>query len=209
VVGDAIPFELQMEAGAPYVVVRMEMNSEFVRLLLDTGSDGITLFAARMQERMPFFEKTVAGKDINAGGEYAVDRIRISDARLGGIARSKLKAAMISSTASALRDFDGLLGPASLGITRIALDFFHRTCTSKGTESCLPLRKNSRQNLSRGAYTCGAIFRIGAWLIQPQLHTIARDAQVTHVEPKAMQVLVYLAEHADQVVPKERLGDNE
>jgi DNA-binding winged helix-turn-helix (wHTH) protein len=48
-------------------------------------------------------------------------------------------------------------------------------------------------------------FRIGAWLIQPQLHTIARDAQVTHVEPKAMQVLVYLAEHADQVVPKERL----
>jgi hypothetical protein len=93
-------------------------------------------------------------------------RIRISDARLGGIARGKLKAAMISSTASALRDFDGLLGPASLGITRIALDFF-------------------------------------------QLHTMARDAQVTHVERKAMQVLVYLAEHADQVVPKERLGDNE
>jgi hypothetical protein len=89
VVGEAIPFELQMEAGAPYVVVRMEMNSQFVRLLLDTGSDGITLFAARMQERMPFFEKTVAGKDINASGEYAVDRIRVSDARLGGIARGK------------------------------------------------------------------------------------------------------------------------
>jgi DNA-binding winged helix-turn-helix (wHTH) protein len=52
-------------------------------------------------------------------------------------------------------------------------------------------------------------FRIGVWLIQPHLHTIARDAQVTPVEPKAMQVLVYLAEHADQVVPKERLGDNE
>jgi DNA-binding winged helix-turn-helix (wHTH) protein/tetratricopeptide (TPR) repeat protein len=48
-------------------------------------------------------------------------------------------------------------------------------------------------------------FRIGAWLIQPQLHTIAHDAHVTHVEPKAMQVLVYLAEHADEVVPKERL----
>jgi hypothetical protein len=121
VVGEAIPFELQMEAGAPYVVVRMEMNSQFVRLLLDTGSDGITLF-----------EKTGAEKDINAGGEYVVDRIRISDARLGGIARSKLKAAMISSTASALRDFDGLLGPASLGVTRIALDFFHRTLYLEG-----------------------------------------------------------------------------
>jgi hypothetical protein len=132
VVGEAIPFELQMQAGAPYVLVRMEMNSQFVRLLLDTGSDGITLFAARMQERMPFFEKTDAGKDINAGGEYVVDRIRISDAHLGGIARGKLKAAMISSTASALRDFDGLLGPAFLGITRIALDFFHRTLYLEG-----------------------------------------------------------------------------
>jgi len=41
--------------------------------------------------------------------------------------------------------------------------------------------------------------------VQPQLHTIARDGRTSHVEPKAMQVLVYLAEHADEVVPKERL----
>src|SRR5262249_54718327 len=48
-------------------------------------------------------------------------------------------------------------------------------------------------------------FRIGAWLIQPQLHTIALEGHVSHVEPKAMQVLVYLAEHPDEVVAKERL----
>jgi predicted aspartyl protease len=125
--GTAIPFELQMEAGAPYVVVRMEMNWQSVQLLLDTGTDGLTLFAARNHERMPFFEKSVAGKDVNAGGEYAVERIRISDARLGGIERGKLQAAVIPSAASALRDFDGLLGPTSLGITRIAFDFSHRT----------------------------------------------------------------------------------
>ena len=92
----------------------------------------ITLFAARMQERMPFFEKTGAGKEISAGGEYAVDRIRVSDARLGGIPRGKLKAVMTSSTASVPRDFDGLLGPVSLGITRIALDFFHRPLYLEG-----------------------------------------------------------------------------
>src|SRR5215470_17192999 len=48
-------------------------------------------------------------------------------------------------------------------------------------------------------------FRIGAWLVQPQLHTIALEGRVSHVEPKAMQVLVYLAEHPEEVVPKERL----
>jgi TolB-like protein/DNA-binding winged helix-turn-helix (wHTH) protein/Flp pilus assembly protein TadD len=48
-------------------------------------------------------------------------------------------------------------------------------------------------------------FRIGPWLIRPQLHTIALEGRVSHVEPKAMQVLVYLAEHPDEVVAKERL----
>jgi TolB-like protein/DNA-binding winged helix-turn-helix (wHTH) protein/Tfp pilus assembly protein PilF len=48
-------------------------------------------------------------------------------------------------------------------------------------------------------------FHIGRWLIQPQLRTIAANGQAIQVEPKAMQVLVYLAEHADQVVSKERL----
>jgi len=124
--GEAIPFELQMEAGAPFVVVRIEMNSQSVRLLLDTGSDGLTLFAPRMRERMLFFEETVAGKDVNAGGAYAVERVRIPEVRLGGITRGKLQAAMVPSAVSALRGFDGLLGPLSIGITRIAFDFTHR-----------------------------------------------------------------------------------
>lgn len=48
-------------------------------------------------------------------------------------------------------------------------------------------------------------FRIGPWLIQPQLHTISLGAQVTNVEPKAMQVLVCLAGQTEEVVAKERL----
>ena len=48
-------------------------------------------------------------------------------------------------------------------------------------------------------------FRIGPWLVQPQLNTIAREARTARVEPKAMQVLVYLAQNPDEVVSKERL----
>lgn len=48
-------------------------------------------------------------------------------------------------------------------------------------------------------------FRIGAWLVQPQVNTLRGNGETKHVEPKAMQVLVYLAEHADEVVTKERL----
>lgn len=48
-------------------------------------------------------------------------------------------------------------------------------------------------------------FRIGRWIIQPQLHTISLGAQVINVEPKAMQVLVCLAGQTEEVVTKERL----
>ena len=48
-------------------------------------------------------------------------------------------------------------------------------------------------------------FQLGPWLIQPRLNTICGAAQAKRVEPKMMQVLVYLAGHAAEVVSKEEL----
>jgi TolB-like protein/DNA-binding winged helix-turn-helix (wHTH) protein/Tfp pilus assembly protein PilF len=48
-------------------------------------------------------------------------------------------------------------------------------------------------------------FRIGLWLVQPQLNILRGNGETKHVEPKAMQVLTYLAEHFDQVVTKDRI----
>lgn len=48
-------------------------------------------------------------------------------------------------------------------------------------------------------------FRIGEWLVEPQTNTLTNGYKATHIEPKIMQVLVCLAEHAGEVVPKERL----
>ena len=47
-------------------------------------------------------------------------------------------------------------------------------------------------------------FQIGEWLISPALNQIASTAASSRVEPKAMQVLLYLAEHPG-VVSKEQL----
>ncbi len=48
-------------------------------------------------------------------------------------------------------------------------------------------------------------FQVGKWLVQPKLNSISGNGKTAHVEPKAMQVLVYLAEHAGDVMPKERI----
>jgi len=48
-------------------------------------------------------------------------------------------------------------------------------------------------------------FRIGSWLVQPSLNTIAQNGTSNRVEPKVMEVLLCLAEHAGEAVPKEKL----
>ena len=121
--GEAVPFELRTEANAAYVVVRMEMNSQTVRLLLDTGAEGITLFAARVRERTLALQRSGSHKDVSAGGEYVAERVELLDVRLGGTKRGTRQATMVETAASALRDFDGMLSPTSLGITRLTFDF--------------------------------------------------------------------------------------
>jgi TolB-like protein/DNA-binding winged helix-turn-helix (wHTH) protein/Flp pilus assembly protein TadD len=47
--------------------------------------------------------------------------------------------------------------------------------------------------------------QVGRWLVQPKLNSISGKDKTAHVEPKAMQVLLYLAEHAGDVMPKGRI----
>src|SRR5262249_34861751 len=47
-------------------------------------------------------------------------------------------------------------------------------------------------------------FKIGEWLVSPAVNLISKNGDGTRVEPKAMQVLVYLSEHPG-VVSKDQL----
>src|SRR5437899_2095684 len=48
-------------------------------------------------------------------------------------------------------------------------------------------------------------FQLGAWMVQPSLNTVSRNGKTTRLEPKMMEVLVCLAEHTGEVVPKGKL----
>jgi len=48
-------------------------------------------------------------------------------------------------------------------------------------------------------------FAVGHWRVDPALNSVAGPRQTVHLEPKVMEVLVCLAEHASDVVPKEEL----
>jgi predicted aspartyl protease len=123
---EAIPFELLTQDDAPYVVVALQINSHSVRLLMDTGADGITLFDSWVR-RPPFaVQRFGARSAISAGGEYTVEQIELLDVRLGTAKRGMRRATLVESTMPGSVNFDGLLGPTSLGITRLAFDFSAR-----------------------------------------------------------------------------------
>lgn len=50
-----------------------------------------------------------------------------------------------------------------------------------------------------------ADFRIAGWLVQPSLNRMTQGDNTVRLEPKVMQVLVCLAEHPGEVVPREAL----
>jgi len=52
-----------------------------------------------------------------------------------------------------------------------------------------------------------ADFRIAGWLVQPSLNRLSFDERVVQLEPKLMDVLVYLAANAGQVVSKIDITD--
>jgi TolB-like protein/DNA-binding winged helix-turn-helix (wHTH) protein/tetratricopeptide (TPR) repeat protein len=51
----------------------------------------------------------------------------------------------------------------------------------------------------------GSHFTLGPWLVQPSLNAADRNGTTSHVTPKAMEVLVCLAQHAGEPVTKEEL----
>lgn len=51
----------------------------------------------------------------------------------------------------------------------------------------------------------GKAFRIRDWIVQPELNRLVRPEDVVQLEPKHMDVLVFLARHAGEVLTKEQL----
>ena len=50
-------------------------------------------------------------------------------------------------------------------------------------------------------------FRLGEWLVQPELNRIAGEERTLQIEPRVMEVLVYLAARAGRVVSRQELRE--
>lgn len=50
-------------------------------------------------------------------------------------------------------------------------------------------------------------FGLGGWTVEPALNRLTRDSEVVHLEPRTMDLLVFLADHPNEVLSREALID--
>lgn len=114
---DSIP--LRMQGGLAYVDATV--NHAAVHLLLDTGAPSLILFE---QAAAPVGGSKIAGpqpspKPIGGGDRKPV---KVNSFALGEAEFGREAAFLVPNQRDAGHDFDGLMSPAALGITRVTVD---------------------------------------------------------------------------------------
>jgi predicted aspartyl protease len=118
-----IAFETKQEVGGTYILIPLESGGERIQVLLDTGTRDLMLFQRRLRGDLLHLHSRAQDFNLNAGGQDHLTEVELQSVQVGQLFRTKQKAYLWDTPESQLRTFDGLLGPASLGVTWVGFDF--------------------------------------------------------------------------------------
>jgi Aspartyl protease len=112
---------LRIRAGLP--VVEAELNSSSVNLMVDTGAPSLVLFMARTPSPASTVKIGSAQGPASTIGEVDRKLARLESVRLGAAEFGKEPVFMAPSRSDEFQDdFDGVMSPAALGISKVAVD---------------------------------------------------------------------------------------
>ncbi len=117
----AVSVPLRGREGLP--IVDAMLNDAPVHLLLDTGAPSLVLFETRIPGLVEDYKVGSLRRATNLMGEIDSRPVQLRNLRLGSAQFKKEPAVMVQDRSDSGRNFDGLMSPAALGITRVAFDF--------------------------------------------------------------------------------------
>jgi hypothetical protein len=115
-----VPMEFR-NSPSPYVLLPVVIEGKQAHLLLDTGAGNLTLLDLRLKA-LGIPNKTPRSTT-NVAGSWELVPIQIKQVQLGNNALRVKDAFVRPVPEEALRDFDGMVGPTSLGIKRLTMNF--------------------------------------------------------------------------------------
>lgn len=115
-----LPFSVPLRRDAGLAVFDAEINQKSVHLLLDTGASSLVLFTGATLETSKV--KIAANARQETPGDFQSKEVWLHSLRLGAEEFRKKPALVARNPEPAQFDFDGLLSPVTLGISRISIN---------------------------------------------------------------------------------------
>jgi predicted aspartyl protease len=112
----AVPFE----TGPPFVTVQMEVRSQPLKVLVDTGTAGLVLFSNRVgdwQRQLPVIGERESS---NMGGSVSLRQVKLDEMQMG---QKSVGVGATFLVESHCCNFDGLLGISGMRVKEIGFDF--------------------------------------------------------------------------------------
>jgi predicted aspartyl protease len=121
------PRDLSESAGfyskLPFIPVAMKIQGEILHLSLDTGTSGLTLYQAEIEERLPIRHTNRVEYTRQVGGVVETEWVILKDVSLGTSFWKELPSELIAGRESSNQSIVGNLGISSLGFKVLQLDF--------------------------------------------------------------------------------------
>jgi predicted aspartyl protease len=111
---------LRLEAGLP--VVDAQLNHVSLRLLIDTGASSLILFEPTTLRPVTPTKVSEVQQPPRAIGEFGNQEVWLRSLRLGETEFGREPAFLIRAPGDRGRDFDGMMSPSALGISKVAID---------------------------------------------------------------------------------------
>jgi len=114
------------EARSGYALVELKVEEQNLRLLVDTGTSDLVLFASATQDCKDAIKKVGTRAWSNMGGEIRVEQVQLKDAHLGSLSWDAQYAFILPDGGNRPAGLQGLLGVVALKSRRIGFDPRHQ-----------------------------------------------------------------------------------
>jgi predicted aspartyl protease len=117
-----LPISIPLQLKEGLATVEAELNQTPVHLLVDTGASSLIIFETRMPRSVSSVPVSAVKRSTSLNGNFERKQVWLHSLKLGEAEFAQEPAFVVRDRIDGGRDFDGLLSPAALGITRITFD---------------------------------------------------------------------------------------
>jgi predicted aspartyl protease len=117
-----LPISMPLRMAEGLAIVDSEVNHAPARLLVDTGASSLILFETRAPGSVSELKISAVKRSSNLIGEFERKQVWLHSLRFGRADFGQQPAFLVQDRNNAGQDFDGLMNPVSLGISRVVID---------------------------------------------------------------------------------------